>query len=901
VLAGARVEPAEPMGGTDVNCIPGAATDADGDPVSFRYAWTVNGQDVGVSGGTLEGEGLEKGDQVECMVTPEDGQDLGKAVRSGEVEIGNTPPTAEAPTLGPAEATTDTTLVCAPNVTSDPDGDLIEVRYLWKVGGMERPGSDDHLAGDQFRRGDTVVCAVVVSDGSASVTAESASIEIANSPPVVGQARIDPESPQTEHTLTCIPDEVVDPDDDEVSIAFAWMVDGRTVESDGATLSASATLADQRVACSVTPSDGDLAGSPVHSEAVVIGNTPPVLVGVTLSPVAPTVVDTLVCEHGDATDADGDAVTFRYRWTVSKETANASKRELRAPTFRRGDVVRCAVSPSDGRASGAEVGSAEVTVRNSLPVLTGARIEPAIAYADTALACMADGAEDPDGDEVEVRFAWTVDDAPVGTSATLAPGSFRKGQEVRCTASPFDGTDDGAPVSVAVVVRNRPPVVQSVEVAPEEVYTNDTITASASAHDADGDPVTFTWRWSVRGRNVEVDDNALDGTLAFGRGDRVQVTASPHDGEEVGDPMASAVVQIRNSRPSAPQIAIDDPRGGTADLVCRVVEPASDPDGNQVRYRFQWVVEDAPFPSARTTALPGDTVPRAAIGLDQDWTCVVTPRDDLEEGPSSEPDTVTIVEALVGSGSSHACALRTTGDLLCWGNRDYAMNRPPKEAARQLAVGGWHNCAIRQADRGLMCWGHDVYGQSRPPSGRFRRVTAGGWHSCALDMDSHLTCWGQGADGRTEAPPGVHADVSAGWNHTCALDPEGGVICWGDNEHGQCDALEGRFVQVSAGEFHSCALNEDGEIQCWGSNRASELDAPPGPFVAVEVGARFTCGLRSVGAVACWGMDNYGQLEVPDRVFRRIGRGVNNICGWTEEERLECWGQDQYGQSRPPR
>jgi hypothetical protein len=1176
VLAGVRVEPPEPLGGADVNCIPGGAADADGDPVSFRYAWTVSGRDVGIPRGTLEGTLVRGGARIECMVTPHDGHELGKAVRSGEITVRNTPPTADPPTLGPAEAATDTTLVCTPGAASDPDDDLIEVRYLWKIGTKEWPGSDDHLTGDAFGRGDTVVCAVVVSDGVDSVTVESAPVEISNSPPVVGTVHVEPESPQTTHALTCVPEGPSDPDEDQVSFTYAWKVDGRVVESDGASLAASTTAAGRRVGCSATPSDGDLEGTTVHSEPVVVGNTPPVLADVALSPAEPTVTDALVCESGEGSDADGDPVTFRTRWIVSGEEVELSKGELRAPAFHRGDVVQCAVSPHDGHGSGAEVLSAEVTVQNSPPALGSARIEPATAFVDTPLACVADAVADADGDTVEVRFAWTVDETPVGTSATLAPGSFRKGQEVgctatpsdgtddgapitadavsihnsvptvadarvapgsprtsddltcvpgavadrdgdqvvldytwtvdgrpvdsdgarlpasataadrkvacsvtpsdgdvegstvssepvvventppvladvalsptdptvadalvcesgeatdvdgdrvtfrtqwtvsgetvdpsgselrapafqrgdtvrcavspfdgresgkevmssvvivrnsppelsaarieppdayadlaltcrtdggadpdgdevevrfgwtadqsplgtsatlasgsfrkgqelRCTATPFDGTDEGAPVSHEVVVRNRPPVVEAVELAPEEVFTDDKITASATAKDADGDPVTLTWRWSVNGRGAEVDGNEIDGSLAFSRGDRVQATAEPHDGEEAGKPMASAVVQVRNSRPGAPQIAIDDPKGGKTNLVCRIVEPAADPDGDRVRYRFEWMVDKAPYSETRTTVHSGDTVPRSALGLDEDWTCVVTPRDDREEGPPSEPDTVTIVRAQVGSGSSHACALRTTGDLVCWGNRDYGMNRPPTEPVRQLAVGGWHNCAIRQRDRGLECWGHNVYGQSRPPNGPFRRVTAGGWHSCALDMDLRITCWGQGAEGRTEAPVGLYDHVSAGWNHTCAIATDGGLVCWGNNEHGQSDAPEGRFRQVSAGEFHSCGLAEDGGILCWGSNRASELDAPPGPFVAVEVGARFTCGMRSGGAVECWGMDNYGQLGVPERAYRHIGRGVNNLCGWTAEETLECWGQDQYGQSRPPR
>ena len=56
--------------------------DADGDDVSLRYAWSVNGEVVS-SSETLEGGWFDKGDTVSLAVTPSDGDAEGERDRDG--------------------------------------------------------------------------------------------------------------------------------------------------------------------------------------------------------------------------------------------------------------------------------------------------------------------------------------------------------------------------------------------------------------------------------------------------------------------------------------------------------------------------------------------------------------------------------------------------------------------------------------------------------------------------------------------------------------------------------------------------------------------------------------------------------------------------------------------------
>jgi len=70
-----------------------------------------------------------------------------------------------------------------------------------------------------------------------------------------------------------------------------------------------------------------------------------------------------------------------------------------------------------------------------------------------------------------------------------------------------------------------------------------------------------------------------------------------------------------------------------------------------------------------------------------------------------------------------------------------AVTPPPTGGFKALASGSYHACAIR--DTGVLaCWGSNAYGQIHAPAGRFVRVTSGDKHSCAIREDGVRTCWG---------------------------------------------------------------------------------------------------------------------------------------------------------------
>ena len=72
------------------------SNDPDGDPITYRYQWIMNDEDiVGETKSTLRGGIFKKGDLIQVKVTPSDGKEEGKPFLSAFVKILNAPPVVE--------------------------------------------------------------------------------------------------------------------------------------------------------------------------------------------------------------------------------------------------------------------------------------------------------------------------------------------------------------------------------------------------------------------------------------------------------------------------------------------------------------------------------------------------------------------------------------------------------------------------------------------------------------------------------------------------------------------------------------------------------------------------------------------------------------------------------------
>lgn len=295
-----------------------------------------------------------------------------------------------------------------------------------------------------------------------------------------------------------------------------------------------------------TPDSGDSADT---NDSAETGNAAPTAPTVAITPAHPADVDGLtVTLLTEATDPDGDALTYTYAWSQNgSPVASATGEAVSADLTADGDVWAVAVTAFDGQASG-PAGTATVTIGNAAPSAPVVHIDPAAPVKGDDLTLVFDTpAVDPEGDALIQTIRWTIDDAanPSFDDTAAIPGVYVDPGEVWVAeVSVTDGTHDPVVVTTSVTVADTPPEVTSISISPTDPYDMDSLTARARATDADGDPLTFSYRWyrdGVEAVDVGDSDTVPDSATTVGEQWYVEVTV---DDGNLTDSLDAAPVYI---------------------------------------------------------------------------------------------------------------------------------------------------------------------------------------------------------------------------------------------------------------------------------------------------------------------------------------------------------------------
>ena len=595
-----------------------ASADADGDARSYAYQWRKGGVDLtGETGATLDlstaGNG-NKGDQITVEVVANDGTVDSAPAGSAAVTVANAAPTVTSVTIDQLSPKTNDTLTVS--VTSaDADGDARSYAYQWRKGGVDLTGETaatlDLSAAGNGGKGDQITVEVTANDGSDdSAPSTSTPVTIQNSLPVATIA-LAPDPAGTNDTLTATATRG-DADGDTVTLTYVWKVNGATVRTTAGSASLSDTLdaaqagngdAGETVTVEVTPNDGAADGT-FASDAVGIGNSLPTAT-VSLAPSSPTTSAVLTATATKA-DTDGDPVTLTYVWKVDgatvKTTAGSSSLtdtlDLgQAGNGDKGETVSVEVTPNDGSADGSAASDSEV-VGNTAPTATVSLAPAPPATDDVVTATATRG--DADGDTVTLTYVWKVDGATVKTTAGSSSltdtldlgqaGNGDKGETVSVEVTPNDGAADGTAATDSEVVANSAPVLSAVSIAEAAPRTNDTLSLSVTATDADGDTLTPTRQWRRNGVDLGGETAAtLDLAVAGNgdKGDQLDVRLFVSDGTTSSGTLTSAAVTVQNTAPTVVSAMIDQASPRTNDALTVTVVTA-DADGDARTETFQW-------------------------------------------------------------------------------------------------------------------------------------------------------------------------------------------------------------------------------------------------------------------------------------------------------------------------
>ncbi|MEC7988274.1 MAG: hypothetical protein VX278_24115 [Myxococcota bacterium] len=345
-----------------LTCSPQSSTDADGDSVSYTYAWYVNGTSISVQSQSITGSQFNRDDTVYCEATPNDGVDSGAAVASNSMMISNTAPAVDSASITPNPAYESSTLDCIVGSSSDDDGDTVSYLYDWQVNGAAlgyNSTSVTPLTGTNFNKDDSVVCLVTPTDGSDTGEAFATSaLIISNSAPSASSVVILPTSAYTNDTLSAEVSGWSDIDSDTEDYLYSWTVNG-TEQSTEPSLDPSFFIKGDNIRVSVTPYDGADSGTTLSSSTITILNTPPEAPDIDIIPESPEPGDALECVIvTDSYDADGDTVSYDFQWSINNihEAAFDGATNISGSNTDHNDIWTCQVTPSDG-----DVGPAATT------------------------------------------------------------------------------------------------------------------------------------------------------------------------------------------------------------------------------------------------------------------------------------------------------------------------------------------------------------------------------------------------------------------------------------------------------------------------------------------------------------------------------------------------------------
>ncbi len=226
----------------------------------------------------------------------------------------------------------------------------------------------------------------------------------------------------------------------------------------------------------------------------------------------------------------------------------------------------------------------------------------------------------------------------------------------------------------------------------------------------------------------------------------------------------------------------------------------------------------------------------------------------------------------------HMCALRRHGRVVCWGSNESGRLGDDRRNeifvsptpvvgvidAVQISAGYRTTCALRSMGQ-VVCWGANDYLQL----GRTSTPTSTG----------------------PQPVPGVEGavQISESGDTACARLASGRVVCWGACGDFECGSLATRETAprlvpgiqdaVDLAMDPPCVVHANGRVTCWGSRRPFDLgrgearDMPePGPVLGLTdaTSIRSGCVLRRTGGVACWGVNIDGSLGDGTTISRGI-------------------------------
>jgi|GEM_PF-4957412 len=518
---------------TIFSCITSGWRDDDGDPPRFRFQWYINSS-PSVTSSTISNPSIQRGDRIQCEATPFDAYGSGLGVLSGTVDVENSPPEIAAVLISPAIGSETTVFSCSPQAWYDADGDPEAYFFQWFVN--QTPSvTTATISGQHFDKDDEIACRVTPTDAiDLGTPITSSPVIIQNSLPSLLSANISPQPLQTSDQARILAQGWFDPDGDPELYRYTWFVNGQPILLlNSPTLANTNFIRGDSLYAQVTPIDTE-SGSSVFTSTVIVQNTPPQIASAFVNPASGNKTTEFACVAGGWFDADSDSSQYRYVWYVNSSSVSTAS-SLNGNSLRRGDLVRCELTPFDGIDFGSSITTATITIQNASPTIQRVQVDPAIGTESTTFACEAIGWQDPDGDSEDFERQWFVGGTFVSDGEAITGALFDKNQTIRCRLRPKDnfGGYGAWMFSNTATVTNSIPGAPTATITPARATDADDLVCAilVPSVDLDNDPIQYSYSWT---NGTDIIEGVTLTSTHTQPGETWLCTVTPRDDVSVG-------------------------------------------------------------------------------------------------------------------------------------------------------------------------------------------------------------------------------------------------------------------------------------------------------------------------------------------------------------------------------
>jgi hypothetical protein len=357
------------------------------------------------------------------------------------------------------------------------------------------------------------------------------------------------------------------------------------------------------------------------------------------------------------TDPQNLPITYAYQWLQNGTAitgATSNSLSLSSLTINTGDIFTVAVTPSDSALTGTAFNSNALTVATVAPITFQPPVVSSVAITpDNVSSATTLTANVSSSDPATFSYQWLQNGTPIAgaTSSVLQLSTLTvaAGNTFSVEVTPAEGALTGAQFTSGAleVASTSPividtPVVNSIVVSPDSATSATTLTATPTATDPQGNPVTYTYQWYQNNQAISgaTSQSVSLGSLTVSAGDQFSVAVTPNNGvisgqTAVSDPTTVATASpITFDPPTISSVTISSNNTADATQLSAAVSSSS-----PASFTYQWLQNSTAITGATSSTL---SLTGLTVAKNDTFEVQVTPFQGPLDGTTVTSNTITV-------------------------------------------------------------------------------------------------------------------------------------------------------------------------------------------------------------------------------------------------------------------